>query len=655
MSERTTERSGSLVESHKGYDPRLILFYFCLAALMLALAAGLAYQQLIKTDVHQDRERMQNERLVVVPGPRGNLYDRNGELLVGNRPRFAVTLNLDELRGEFRKEFYKIRKAYRADDENNIPTEGQLSQIARFAVVQRYLDHINRSLGREDQLDAKTLTRHFRQDRLLPFILVDDLSPEEFAKLVEQLPVASPLQVTTSSTRYYPFGSAAAHTLGYVGSVEIDTEELEDFFGDELKTFKAPGSEGRDGIERKYDSVLQGKTGGTVYRVDHAGYRVNPPLKRKLPVQGQNLTLSLDIDLQMAAEKQIALYELSGAAVALDVATGEVLALASKPDYDLKDTAPRISTAKFREIEESGGWLNRAVQGLYPPGSSFKILTSIAGLRSGTLTADSVVNCQGTRMIGRRRFICHGTHSHGELHLTDAIERSCNMFFYDRGLAAGPQAIADEARRFHLDRPTGIELPAETRGMIVPDAAWKKKEREEAWYDGDTANYAIGQGFVLVTPLQMACFVASFARGETTTRPTLLHQIGRPRIHSDPIGLSPDQYRLIVQGMRQCVVGVNGTARDLNIAAVRIPDLAIAGKTGTAQVRSPKGTLNIAWFICFAPAENPEIALAVMIEGDTPGEEFAGGRYAGPVALEVIRKWWDKKKNPGLKSMAAAR
>lgn len=653
MQERNIDRPHSLVESHKGYDPRLISFYFILAALMIVLAGGLAQQQLFKSELAHDRERLQNQRLVVVPGPRGNLFDRNGQLLVGNRPRFAVTLNLDELRDEIRQKSIKIRRAYLASEEGEKPSLAQLTQIARFTVVQEYLNKINAALGREEPLDDKALSRHFSQDFLLPYVLVDDLKPEEYAKLVEQLPVTSPLQVYTSSTRHYPFGSAAAHTLGYVSSVEVDASALQDFADARLKRFAMKGTEGRTGIERKFDDHLQGEAGGTVYRVDPSGYRVNPPLQRQLPVQGKNLTLSLDIDLQLIAEKQLAVNEMAGAAVALDIATGEVLVLASKPDYNLADTSPRIGAAQFKQIEEAGGWLNRAVQGVYPPGSSFKILTSLAGLRSGAITADSVVDCQGVRLVGRKRFVCHDGHPHGEMHVPEAIEQSCNVFFYDRGLAMGAQAIADEARRFHLDRPTGIELPFETKGMLVPDPAWKKRTVEESWFDGDTANFSIGQGFLGVTPLQMACFVASFARGECTTPPTLLHDPHRPRLQTEPIGLKPEQYQLIVRGMEQVVTSAHGTGRSLNLAKVRIPDLKIAGKTGTAQVRTAKGTLNIAWFICFAPVEKPEIALAIMVEGDTPGEEVGGGTYAGPVALEVLRKWWDKKRNPNLKRAVA--
>lgn len=640
MKERNTERPGSLVETHKGYDPRLILFYFAITALLFTLAGGLAYQQLFRTDAYHDMERVQNQRRVLMPGSRGNIYDREGRLLVGNLPRFAVTLNLVELRGEFRTEFIRIRNAYRESGDRGLVSASQLEQVARYTVVERYLHRVNHMLGIDAKVSGKDLQRHFNQRLLLPFVLVDDLSPNDYARLIEQLPVTSPLQIYTTTKRYYPYGSAAAHSLGYVSSVEVDDVALGNLPGDELKTFPMKESVGRTGIERRFDEKLQGQAGGLIYRVDPAGYRVNPPLQKLPPLQGGNIVTSLDMDLQLVAEKQLALNELAGAAVAIDIASGEVLTLASKPDFNLADTTPRISSAKYKEIEESGGWLNRAVQGVYPPGSTFKLVTALAGLRTGAITLDTIVDCQGALMVGRRPFPCHDGHQHGPLKVSEAIEQSCNVFFYDRGIAMGAQAIANEARRFHFDVPTGIELPFETTGMLVPDADWKRRTRDEKWFDGDTANYAIGQGFLGVTPLQMACFVASLARGETETHPTLIHQPDRPRIQSEPIGLPPALYNAVIRGMEQCVQ--KGTGRILS-GLLKINGLTIAGKTGTAQVLTRKGKLNLAWFVCFAPVENPRIAISVVVEGDTPNEEFAGSRYAVPVAHGILKEWFEKK------------
>jgi penicillin-binding protein 2 len=650
MAGNLADQSGNLVESHKGYDLRIVLFYPLIALLLLVLTGGLAYQQFIKADVHQERERMQSHRRILVPGPRGNIFDREGRLLVGNRPRFAVVLYLDELRREFRDEYIRIRKNYRESGDRDLPSAAQMELLARNSVVQRYLDQVNDVLRRDERVNATELRRHFLRERLIPYTLIDDLTPADYARLIESLPVRSPLQVYTSSTRHYPYGSAAAHTLGYTG---IDPDfEAQDFPGEDLTTFKMKGAVGRSGLERQYDALLQGEPGGTIFRVDPSGYKINPPIERRLPVQGGNLTVSLDIDLQLAAEQALARTGMAGAAVALDVATGEVLALASKPDYDLNDFTPRLSHAKAAVINEAGAWYHRAIQGIYPPGSSFKILTAIAGLRSGAIEPDSTVECTGTFRVGNRTFVCNNHRDRGEINLVQAIEKSCNTFFYKYGLEIGPELIAQEARRFHLDQPTGIELPHESRHMLVPDPEWKQRRRGERWFPGDTANFSIGQGDLIVTPLQMAAFAASVARGQTVTNPTLLHDPSRAPQRSDAIGLTAAGYATLLQGMEQ-VVSPTGTARILTTPFMRIPGLTIAGKTGTAQKRVESGkNVNFAWFICFAPAERPEIALAVMIEGDTPGEEVAGGLYAGPVVQAILKQWWEKKQAAPARAIA---
>ena len=640
-------RSGSLLESHKNYQPRVVFFYFVVVFLLLVLAGGLAYQQLFNRDRHRDSERVQNQRRILVPGPRGNIYDREGRLLVGNRPRFSVVLYLDELRPEFRREFIRIRKNYRDTGDKDLPTAPQLEQIARVSVVQRYLDQVNDILHRAATVDSADLVRHFARQLLLPYTLLDDLEPDDYAHLVEGLPVRSPLQVMASSTRYYPYGSAAAHTLGYVG-VESDIE-AEDFPGEDLKTFKMKGTVGRDGLEKVFDARLQGEAGGTIFRVDPTGYKINPPLEKRLPVQGKSLVTSLDIDLQRVAEEAIG--DRTGTAVALDIRTGEVLVLANKPDYNLSDTSPHISHEMWQSILDRGALLNQAIGGAYPPGSTFKILSAIAGLRSGRVTPDeSLVDCDGVVKIGNKLFYCdNGRGHHHDVKLSEAIGNSCDIYFYEVGRLVGADSLAAEARRFHLDQRTGIELPNETSRMLMPTMAWKENQQGERWFPGDTANMSIGQGFVLVTPLDMACFAASVARNEVFTKPTILHHPNAPFQHTEPIGLTPAQRSALIEGM----VGttVYGTAKGINaLPAYQVPGVRIAGKTGTAQKRVLKdgqiGTINFAWFICFAPADHPEIAVVVMLEGDTIGETFGGGLNSAPVANLILRKYFEKRNHP---------
>jgi penicillin-binding protein 2 len=646
------DRSGRLMEEHRGYDPRIVFFYFLIGALLLILGSGLAYRQLFRTGLYTERERQQNQRRLLEPGPRGNIYDRNGLVLVGNRPRFAVMLDLDGLQQEFRREFIQIRKNYRATGDRDLPTNTQMEQIARVSVVQQYLDQVDAILHRQDQVDVAALKRHFDRQLLLPYLLIPDLSLDDFARLTEHLPVRSPLQIYATSTRTYPNGSVAAHVLGYVG-VDEDVD-AEDFPGDDLTTFKMKGSIGRDGLEKRYDAQLQGVAGGSIFRVDPSGFKVNPPLETRLPVQGKGLITSLDLDLQKAAEQ--ALGDQTGAAVALDVHTGEVLVMASKPDYDLNNFSPRLTQDTVADIEKRGAWSNLAIAGLFPPGSTFKTIVSVAGLRSGRIDPDKIlVDCVGEMRIGNRIFHCdNGRGHHGELTLTPAVAESCDTYFWTAGLAIGPDLIAAEARRIGLDRPTGIELPGESHAMIVPDPAWKRKNRNEPWTDGDTANLSIGQGDLRFTPLQMACWAASLARDETTTVPTLLHDPNRPAQHSEPLGLTPAQREDLVKGMVAATDTTypSDTASLLStIAAYRIPGVQIAGKTGTATVTALH--TDIAWFICFAPAYDPQIAVAVAVQGDVGHQDFGGAFHSAPIADMILQAYF--RKHPVAAPAAALR
>lgn len=636
----------SLIERRTHKNPRLLMFYGVVAGIVVILACGLGYRQLFKSGLYSERERLQNLRRIVSPGPRGNIYDREGRVLVGNRPRFSVTLDLAELRAEFRTSYRTISRNYAGSPVGERPNSEQLSRIARVSVAQRYLDQVNAILGRHEEIRAAELNKHFALSLLLPYVLIDDLAPEEYARLLERLPVNSPLQLYSSSSRYYPYHEAASHALGYVAV--NDDPEVDDFPGEDLTTFKMKGSVGKAGLELVYDALLEGEAGGSIYQVDPAGYKVDLPIEKRMPVQGKNITTSLDIDLQVAAENAMRDGEgkdRMGALVALDVKTGEVLALVSKPDYDLNDFVPRLSRDEFKSIQDSGGWLNRAIQGQYPPGSTFKIITAIAGLRAGTIEPDTTkIICPGFIMVGNRRFPCAHSAAHGEVNLVKAISQSCNVFFIKHGLDTTPEFLATEAKRFGFNHPTGIELRGEFRTPRVADPQWRKENWRSAnlpdgiWRGGDTANISIGQGDTLITPLQAACMVASFARGETETKPTLLHDPKRAPLRSDPIGLPPAEYNAILDGMRQCYS--IGTGR-----LARVDDLAGAAKSGTAQ----KGRIEVAWLVCFAPVENPQIAIAVALEGGED-QNFGGGAYAGPVAKAVLTAWKEKRDNPPVKT-----
>jgi|TARA_B110000037_G_scaffold222271_2_gene296432 penicillin-binding protein 2 len=600
--------------------------------LFAILLTGMAYQQLFKYGSHREKEARQNYRRILLPGPRGNVYDRDGRLLVGNRPVFNAVVTLNELRPEFRAE-YRKRAAAKDAIQQRID-RSSLNIESRSAVVQRYLNNLNRLLDTTHVVDSNGLERHFRRSLLLPYTLVNDLPPEDYAHLIEQIPVESPIQVITDSARYYPHGKAACHVLGFVSNT--DQLNAADVPGEDLLTFHFEGKVGRSGIERIYDEELQGRSGGEVWSVDPGGYQ-HELIAQRSPIQGNDLVTTIDLDLQLTAER--ALVGKSGALAAIDITTGEVLAMASLPNYDVNDLTPFLSYAVDERIREEGGWLNRAAQGLYPPGSTFKIVTATAALRESVIDRSTVVECPGYYLVGHRTFRCHRHSGHGPETLEEAIRDSCNVFFYDRSAEMGAAPIIEEARRFGFDEPTGIELYGETRGMHVPDGEWKKDRTGEGWYGGDTANLSIGQGYLLSTPLQVACFAASIARGETRTRPTLLKdnflRKNRRKI-SEPIGLPAGDFQRIIQGMKDA--GSIGTAR---LAAVNT-GVAVAGKTGTAQVRKEGKPTTIAWYMGFAPADDPKIAIAIAIEG-IPGESsLGGGADAAPIAAQVFRAYFEK-------------
>ncbi|WPJ94421.1 penicillin-binding protein 2 [Coraliomargarita algicola] len=627
---------------HRGENPRILFFFWIVMAAGITLLVGLGWRQLIAYQKYEEIERRQTERRIFKPGPRGDIYDRKGNLLVGNRPQYSAVVYLDDLRREFRSEYSqiiraereKLRQAYEQtpeserEDSQLTPNYNDLQWIARQNVIQRYIDQINRITGRDDSLSMRKIIRHFNEQLLLPLPLVEDLNADQYARLIEQVPVKSAIQIHTDTARYYPYGVAAAHTLGYVQNVNPDPDEIPD---DGIKTFTFKTKRGKTGLERHFNDLLSGETGTEIWRVDPLGFQ-DSMLEMKTPKQGQDLITSIDIDLQLAAET--ALGERTGAAVALDIHSGEVLAIASHPSYDLNDLSPFIPRNTFDEINERGAWLNRAVQLSYPPGSTFKLITSIAGMRHGSMTPETEHDCQGLYRLGNRIFRCNARYGHGIVDLAASIEASCNVFYYAEGLEMGIDVLSAEAKRFGLDQKTGIQIPFETSRLVVPSKEWKREQIGSGWVPGDTANTAIGQGFLLVTPLQMATVIASIARNETRTQPTLRaltnEEVQRVEHGGEAIGLTQKQHDALWEGMER-VVGQDGTGR-----LVQIDGLRIAGKTGTADFRAHGKGVNLAWFVGFAPVENPQIAVAVMVEGTNASERYHGGSTAGPVAKDIL-------------------
>ena len=321
----------SQYDVHRGENPRILLFLWIVLAATMVLVVGLGWRQLIASRKYEEIERRQTERRIMMPGPRGDIYDRRGNLLVGSRAHHSAVVYLDDLRPEFRKEYSviisaersRIREEYNAlpqadrPEDVPLPNYNRLQWVARQNVIRRYIDEIDRIIGRETELSETKIIRHFNEQLLLPLSLVDDLSPDEYARLVEQVPVDSPIKIHTDTARYYPYGEAAAHTLGYVQSVTPDISEFPD---DDIKTFTFKKKVGKTGIERHFNEHLSGTTGEELWRVDPPGFQ-DTRLKFETS-KGKDLVTSIDIDMQLAAET--ALGDRTGAAIALDVQTGEV-------------------------------------------------------------------------------------------------------------------------------------------------------------------------------------------------------------------------------------------------------------------------------------------------------------------------------------------
>jgi len=630
------------VEYHAAIRTRILAFYLFIALLVLVLFGGLAYRQLFSVEAFQERERLQNQRRILNPGPRGEIFDREGRVLVANRPRFSAVLNFSEyaLRRELKETNIRLVRDIR-DGKVEHPGE-RLDRHARALVVQKYLTECSRILGRPLTIERTKLERHFNEQPLLPFPIINDLSQGEFSRLLEQLRPGSPIQLLPATARHYPYASAAAHTLGYIGST--DELPMEGLKGEDLQTFIAKGMYGRDGLEKQFDHLLQGQTGYEIWVVDPNGIQ-DRMVSSQTPVAGQPLNTSIDIDLQLKAEEVFG--DQSGALVLLDVHTGEILALVSKPDFDLNETSPFIPTTLWNRLNEQEALYSRAT-GLFPPGSTFKVITATAGLRHGVITPDTVIDCPGYFMVGNARFVCHRRAGHGPVRVVDALRMSCNVFFYETALRLGPDRLAEEGRTFGLHRPTGVELPSEPARMIMPDPAWKRARFNEPWTRGDTANFAIGQGFALTSPLQLACMIASYARNETITTPTILRRERGPRAPlqvNHPIGLRPEHRSVVLEGMFQVIdwtqaqhPGLAGTG-----SRAKIPGINLAGKTGTAQIKTlNRGTFELAWMIGYGPFEDPKIAWCAVVIGDQPDEEMGGGAVAAPKVKAVVELYFQK-------------
>jgi len=453
--------------------------------------------------------------------------------------------------------------------------------------------------------------------------------------------------------RSYPYGSLLAHTLGYVG--EVGKQEVERDW-----RYRSGDLVGKSGVEREWESELRGIPGGQQIEVDALGRELRV-LSEVEAVPGNTLVLSVDLDLQRAAED--AMGEHLGSVVVLDPRSGEVLALVNRPSFDPNLFVHGIHGADWRGLTEDPRHpLNdRATQGQYPPGSTFKIIMAAAALEEGIINPFTRISCGGGFWFGNRNFRCWKKGGHGSVAVHQALVQSCDVFFYQVGQRLGIEAIAQYARAFGLGLPTGIGLEHEKAGT-VPDPAWKRRRFRAPWYAGETVSVSIGQGYVTTTPIQMAQVIAAVATGKRL-RPRLVRRIESPtgevvrEIEPEEIGTLPLRGTTLLQ-LRSALADVVNTPGGTGKNA-RLPNVTVAGKTGTSQVvqfgeKRPKSAdlpwhqRDHAWFVAYASVDDPEIAVAALVEH----AEGGGGAVAAPIARTVIAAYYRLKEERGAKQYA---
>jgi len=578
-----------------------LLAAFIILAIVI-LFIRLWYLQAVKGEYYQEQAESNRIRPVMLRPPRGVIYDRSGRPLVENELVFDISLIPED-----------------APD-----LDATIEKLS--AIVKVTPDAIRKAL--EDATDARTSYDPVKIREEAPW---DEVAVIEAHQ--DDLPGAI---IEPEHLRHYPYGGLASHQFGYIGKVSKSQRKKEQADIGMLT--------GQSGLEKIYDKLLRGVAGRRMIQVNAAGRKVKD-LGIEEPRPGTDIYLTIDLDAQKAAEEELG--SRAGAVVAMDPNTGEILALTSHPTYDPNLFPRGISPKDWVQLMKDPGhpMYNRAIQSVYPPGSTFKIIVALAGLESGVIKLDDRVACKGFLMSGRHSFRCWKKGGHGAVSFHQALVESCDVYFYTMGERIGWDRVAEYARKLGYGSLTGILLPDEKPGLI-PTTAWKKKRTGEAWYPGDTYINSIGQGFVLVSPIQACQMMSVVANGGRFFRPLLLKQTrnretGEVNVvspeHTGSVTLDPN----VLQEVRSALAGVvnepGGTAH-----AAATPLAMVAGKTGTAQVIAQKvsgrklsdETKDHAWFVAFAPVENPKIAVAVVVE-----HGGHGGSAAAPIAKKVIEEY----------------
>ena len=553
--------------------------FITLIAIFAVMLIRLVQLQLIEGSQYHEIALKNAAKNIPAAAPRGVIYDRDGKVVVDNRPIFSVEVLPQLLTGDPAKRDRVL---------------GKLGQV----------------LG--EKIDFKVSAQQ-------PIIVRENISLPTAIKIEEMKDELEGVLVKSRPIRFYPYSSAAAHLLGYVG--EIAARELENY---SQRGYRRGDVIGKDGVERYYDQLVRGIDGGKQVEVNVYGEPIRI-LSTMDPIAGANISLTIDTQLQEALER--ALGAKAGAAIVTDPNTGQLLALSSHPNYDPNLFIGQLDMNKWEKLARGRHpFMNRALA-IYPPGSIFKVVTLIAALEEGITKPNEPFYCPGYYKINDRIAKCWKESGHGQITAEEGLVQSCDVVFYELGRRLGPEKIAKYARLFGLGDRTGIDLPQEKRGL-VPDTEWKKKIFGEQWYDGDSINYAIGQGFLQVTPIQMAGIYGAIATGKRM-RPYVVKQItkrnGEVVYQPENPELGPLPFKsenLAV--VRRALVNVVDRATG---RVAKIEDFPAAGKTGTAQTPG----LPHAWFLCYAPVDQPRIVVAAFVEH---GEH--GDRAAASVARDIL-------------------
>ena len=564
---------------------RVFIVYIFILCLSIILTVKLYQIQIIDGPHYRELAEGNRIRILPVSAPRGEILDRKGKVLAKNRASFAV---------------YVI--PFEGNREESLKILSGIIGIP-YAEIKGKLDKASNSLQ--------------------PVNILPDASIEIVGKIKELEDKLPGVLVVTDVIRDYPYKNIASHILGYIG--EVSSEEMKIFQEDGVRMGDTIG---KAGIERGYQVALMGVRGGEQVEVDAMGRPIKV-LGTVPPIPGSTLVTTIDLDLQRIATESLKRRGLPGAIVAIDPRNGDVLAMVNNPDYDPNSFSKGISAKEWeRLLSPERPLLNRAISAVYPPGSTFKIAVALAALAEDMVNEDSVFYCPGSMVIGNRRFKCWT--SHGRIDFLNAIANSCDVSFYTMGLKLGAEKIARYARLLGLGDLTGVDIPGETRGLI-PEPSWKK----EPWYIGDTANMSIGQGYVQVTPIQMAVLASTVANGGKVYKPRVVSEMvsqdgtktSQPAVLVRDLSKFKKEIAIIKKGMKMVVDTGTGTS-------ARVNGISVAGKTGTAEnfptKSNPQGK-DHAWFIAYAPTDNPKIALSIVVE-----QGGHGGSTSAPIAAEII-------------------